>query len=63
MFFVFVFLSLLFTFYCILSPHPPPVILLLTVPTLLFCFGPFVVLDVVCGYVLLFLFDIKIENR
>ena len=28
-----------------------------------FCFGFLVVLDVVCGYVLLFLLDMKIENR
>ena len=26
-------------------------------------FGSFVVLDLVCGYVLLFLLDIEIENR
>ena len=41
----------------------PPVILLLAVPRRLFCFGSMVVLDVVYGYVLLFLLDIKIENR
>ena len=32
-------------------------------PRQLFCFGSLVVLDVVCGYVLLFFLDIKIENR
>ena len=42
---------------------PPPVILLLAVQRLLFCFGSLVVLDVVCDYVLLFLLDLKIENR
>ena len=36
---------------------------LLAVPRRLFCFGSLVVLDVVCGYVLLFVLDIKIENR
>ena len=36
--------------------------LLLAVPSRLFCFGSLVVLDMVCGYVLLFLFDIKIEK-
>ena len=40
---------------------PPPVILVLAAPR--WCFGSLVVLDVVCGYVLLFLLDIKIENR
>ena len=29
----------------------------------LFCFGSLEVLDVVCGYLLFFLLDIKIENR
>ena len=29
----------------------------------LFCFGSLVVLDVVCGYSLIFLLDITIENR
>ena len=44
--------------------HPPThVILLLAVPDRLFCFGSLVVLDVVCGYVLLCLLVIKIENR
>ena len=43
-------------------PSPPPVIPLLGVPRRLFCFGYLVVLDVVCGYVLLILSDIKIEN-
>ena len=38
-------------------------ILLLAVPRRLFSFGFLVVLDVVCDYVLLFLLDIKIENR
>ena len=42
---------------------PPPVIPLLGVPRRLFCFGSLVVLDVVCGYVLLILSNIKIENR
>ena len=28
-----------------------------------FCFGSLMVLDVVCGYFLLFLLDIKIESR
>ena len=32
-------------------------------PIRLFCFGSSVVLDVVCGYILLFFLDIKIENR
>ena len=27
------------------------------------CFGSSVVIDVVCGYVLLFFLDMKIENR
>ena len=36
-----------------------PVILLLAVPRRLFCFGSLVVLDVVCGYVSLFLLNIK----
>ena len=40
-----------------------PVIKLLDVPRRLFCFGSFVGLDVVCGYVLLFLLGIRIENR
>ena len=31
-------------------------------PRRLFCFGSLVVLDVACGYVLLFLLDIKIAN-
>ena len=34
-------------------------VLLLAVPRQLFCFGSLVVLDVVCGYVLLFLLDIN----
>ena len=38
-------------------------ILLLAVPRRLFCFGSLLGLDVVCGYVLLFLLDIKIKNR
>ena len=29
----------------------------------LFWFGSLVVLDMVCGYVLLFLIDLRIENR
>ena len=37
----------------------PLVILLLAVPRRLFCFG----LDVVYGYLLFFLLDIKTENR
>ena len=41
----------------------PPLILLLAVPRRLFCFGSSVVLDVVCGYGLLFLLSIKIESR
>ena len=42
----------------------PPVILLLVVPRPLFCFiGSLIVLDAVWGYVLLFLFDIKIDNK
>ena len=41
---------------------PPPVILLLAAPRRLFCFGSLVVLDVVCGYVLLFLLDMKIKK-
>ena len=28
-----------------------------------FCFGSLVVFDVVCGYVLLFFLDMKIQNR
>ena len=39
------------------------VILLLAVPRLIFCFGSLVVLDVVLGYALLFLSDIKRETR
>ena len=39
------------------------VILLLVILRRLFCFGSLVVLDVVYGYVLLFLFDIILENR
>ena len=35
----------------------------LAVSRRLFCFDSLVVLDVVCGYVLLVLLDIKIENR
>ena len=31
--------------------------------TYYFCFGSLVVLDVACGSVLLFLLDIKVENR
>ena len=38
-------------------------ILLLAVPRRLFCFGSLVVSDGMCGYVELFLLDIKIENR
>ena len=36
---------------------------ILAVSRRLFCFDSLVVLDVVCGYVLLVLLDIKIENR
>ena len=36
---------------------------LLAVPRRLFWFGSLLVLDVVCGYVLLFVLDIKTENR
>ena len=45
------------------TPPPPLVIILLSVPRRLFCFGSLVVLDVVCNYVLLFVLDIKNENR
>ena len=38
-------------------------ILLLAVLRLLLCFGSLMVLDVVCGYVLLFFLHIKTENR
>ena len=41
----------------------PPEILLLAIPRRFFCFGSLVVLNVACGYVLLFLLDIKIETR
>ena len=41
----------------------PPVIFWLAVPRRLFCFGSLVVLDVLSGYVLLFLFEINLENR
>ena len=41
------------------SLSPPPVILLLTVPRRLFCFGSLVILDVVCRYLLLFLLYIN----
>ena len=44
------------------TPHPP-VILLMAVLRRPFSFGSLVVLDVVCGYVLLFLLDIKTETR
>ena len=37
----------------------PRVILLPGVPRRLFCFGPMVVLDVGCGYVLLLLLGVK----
>ena len=40
-----------------------PVILVLAVQRRLFCFGSLVALDVVCGYLLLFLLDIKIGSR
>ena len=39
----------------------PPVILLLAVPRRLFCFGSLVVLDVVFGYLSLFLLYINIK--
>ena len=39
----------------------PPVILLLAIPRQLFCFGSFVVLDVVFRYLSLFLLYITIE--
>ena len=42
---------------------PSPVILLSAVPRRLFCFGSLVVLDVMCGYLLYFLLDIKIGNK
>ena len=38
-------------------------VLLLAVPRRFFSFGSVMVLDVMCGYVLLFLLDIKIKNR
>ena len=38
------------------------VFLTFDVPRRIFCFDSSVVLDVMCGYVLLFLLDIKIEN-
>ena len=41
----------------------PPVILLLAVPRRFFCFGFMLFLDVAYCYVLLFLLDIKLENR
>ena len=44
-------------------PQPLQVILLLAVQRRVFCFGSLVVLDVICGYVFLFVLDIKIENR
>ena len=37
--------------------------LLLAVPGRLFGFGSLVVSDMVCGYILFFLLDIKMENR
>ena len=44
--------------YCLKGPlHPQQP----TVPRWLFCFGSLVVLDVVCGYVLLFVLDMKIK--
>ena len=39
----------------------PPVILLLAVPRRLFCFGSFVILDVVCRYLSLFLLYMYIK--
>ena len=40
-------------------PPPPAIILLLAVPVRLFCLGSLVVLDVVFGYLLFFLLDLK----
>ena len=57
----FTFLNLFVLLECPVMFPPTPVILLLAVPRRLFCFGSLVVLDVVCGYFLLFLLDIKIE--
>ena len=70
--FVCVFFVLFLLFVVVLSGEPkqkqswstanyvnPLVILLLDVPRRLFCFGPIVVLDVVCGYVLLLLLGVK----
>ena len=40
------------------APHQ-----VLVVPRWLFCFGTLVDIDVICGYFLLFVLDIKLDNR
>ena len=48
----------------LLPPHPPPPPsdFIVDRPKALFCFDSLVFLDAVCGYNLLFLLHIKIEN-